>query len=205
MPVRVADCKNPRQCRSCGAGLTRAGSTTRTTHGRRPQAGESNGSGDCPERPYQCCDLVGRITSAETSPLCGCGIAPARVFFYRQAAVGRDEVASLKIPDSRQRSGVLAFLWDRDIWVVNLLGVASFVELIIFRLVTAHSRPLFPNAGNFADLGSDLSVGYFSAWIFYYLVSWRPQRRTRNAVLPEVVKQLLLAANQGLAMLKALE
>jgi hypothetical protein len=86
-------------------------------------------------------------------------------------------------PAVKQGSSLYAFIVDPKSWVVSVLALISLVELIIFQLITANSRPLFSGAGNIANLASDLSVGYASGWIFYYLVSWCPQRKSRNLII----------------------
>jgi hypothetical protein len=107
-------------------------------------------------------------------------------------------------PATLQGASLLAFILDKGSRVVNLIVVASVVELLIFRVITANSRPLFSGAGNLADLASDLSVGYVSGWVFYYLVSWRPHRQSRNLIILQAGPRALNVSGTSLGLLEGL-
>lgn len=109
----------------------------------------------------------------------------------------------VKGPPDRCRGqvGVLSFLRDRDSLVVNLLAGFSVVVAILVRVVWANTPNDIPGFAHLGQLGSDVCVGYISAWIVYYLVSWRPRRQERNRALLQVANAATNVSRVGTDLL----
>lgn len=86
-------------------------------------------------------------------------------------------------PHRAASTGLLAFVQDRAIRVINVLALASLATAFLVRVAFATDGSSIPGASDTANLASDLCVGYLAAWVFYYLTIWRPRRDDRNRAL----------------------
>jgi hypothetical protein len=100
----------------------------------------------------------------------------------------------------KSTAGFISFLKDRDNLVVNLLAAGAIIVPILARVAFPDSGPS-RSLEDAANLFADICVGYFAAWIFYYLVSWRPRRADRDRALVRVGAAAIQASGQAKGLL----
>ena len=93
-------------------------------------------------------------------------------------------------PDGAPSKMPLIFLADRQYFAVNALAAAALGYVLLERLWLTQLSPVFARAGELGTVASDICIGYLSAWILVYLVTWRPAYLAKQRAAPVVAKQV---------------
>lgn len=83
-----------------------------------------------------------------------------------------------------------AFLHDRDYCAVNVIAGLTVIYIVAERVWFTQMAPIFPRAGAVGDVLADTGIGYISAWILVYLITWRPMYVTRQNAAKVVARQI---------------